>query len=486
MSEQTLIPKQNITDLDATSKWAKKRKLLYLLLTVIVLIIFGVFSYFKFIYTPPSCFDGKQDQKEVGVDCGGPCDTLCGTQVSDIIVKWVKVFKVSDGIYSVAASVENPNKLAGVGKMSFNFKIYDDSGNIIGDRSGNTFIKPHNRFMIFEPNILPKNGSIPVSATISFDKSSVWKVMQYKNMSVLVKNKKLANVLTHPILTATLLNDSIDSLFNLNVVAVVYNSKDKPIAVSSTFVSTIGKNSQKNIFFTWPTPFTIAPKAGCTTPVDAVLVFDRSGSMGFAGSNPPQPITDAKNAALEFIKNMQKEDKIGLVSFATTASSPIDQKLTNLHDKVEKAVESISILSPSRQQHTNLGDGIDKATKELLSQVNDKNIKKAIVILTDGVASRPLNPKDSSDAKYPSNYAHDKALIAIKSGISIYAIGLGKDIKEGFLKNEIVSSSDNYFKASDVSELKDIYHNIAKAICKEEAFTTDIIVHYKNISNNQI
>ncbi len=469
----------------STSKWAKRRKLIYILSIVGVLVVFGVYLFFKLFYTPPSCFDNKQNQKEVGIDCGGPCSNLCGSQVSNLTVDWVKVFKVNSDVYSVAASIENPNLSASTNKIQYVFNIYDSNGSVIEKRPGSTFVKPRDKFIIFEPNIQIENGSVPTRAEVVFGKFPVWKISQSKNSSLVIKNKKLTNVRTQPKLTATLLNKSVVDIPNIKISAVVYDKNNKPLAVSSTYVDIIRKNSQKNIFFTWPTPFLISQKIECTAPVDAMLVFDRSGSMGFAGSNPPQPITDAKDASLEFIKNMKKNDKIGLVSFASEASFPIDQKLTEEHFRVDTAIKSIHILYPPKDQHTNLGDGIKKATDELMSIDNDSNeIKKAIVILTDGVASRPLNPKNKNDVAYPSNYARDIARTAQQYKISIYAIGLGDKIKENFLKKEIVSSPDNYFKASTSNELKGIYNNIAKAICKEKSFVTDIVVHTKNTDGN--
>lgn len=484
MNEESLIPKQDTTPQETTSRWAKKRKFFYTFLFIGIFLIFIVYLSFKLFYTPPSCFDGRQNQMEFGIDCGGPCQNLCSTQVTDIVVKWVEVFKVSDGVYSVAASIENPNRVAGIDDISYNFKLYDNEGVVVKEKSGSVFIKPRDSFIIFEPGIRMEEGVVPTSATITFEESPVWKVTQRRDVPVIVKNKKLINTKTQPRLTATLLNDSVSDMFNLDVFAVVYNSENKPVAVSSTFVDMIEKNSQKDIFFTWPLPISKLPSTGCTTPVDAMLVFDRSGSMGFENTDPPQPLTDAKKAALAFVDNMSEVDQIGLVSFATEASSPIDQTLTKDNTVVKDAINSIEILSPSKKQHTNLGDGIEKASLELLSERRNKDAKGAIVLLTDGVASRPLNPEDNNDRAYPNNYARDKAGSAWDNDISVYVIGLGDKVNEDFLKNEIASSPDNYFKASSVDELKGIYSSISKAVCREESFITDIVVHVKDTDND--
>jgi Mg-chelatase subunit ChlD len=217
-----------------------------------------------------------------------------------------------------------------------------------------------------------------------------------------------------------------------------------------------------------------------------MLVFDRSGSMGFGGQDPPQPLTDAKNAALVFIDGMQDVDQVGLVSFATVASDPVDQTLTSLQSSVKKAIESIVIFSPASEQHTNIGDGIEKATQELLSMRNNSRAKKAIVLLTDGVASRPLNPEKETDQDYPEAYASERAEIARNSEISLYTIGLGDAVNEEFLRDNIATAPNYYYKAATSAGLKEIYDEIAQAVCEEESFTTDVVVHVKPAQNTDV
>ena len=105
--------------------------------------------------------------------------------------------------------------------------------------------------------------------------------------------------------------------------------------------------------------------------------------------------------------------------------------------------------------------------------------QKAIVLLTDGVASRPLNPENEIDKKYPETYAGEKAQVAQSNDISLYVIGLGDTVNEEFLVEEVATAPDYYYKAATPVELKGIYDEIAKAVCREETFITDIVVRVK-------
>jgi hypothetical protein len=468
---------------DATSKWAHKRQVIYILVTVGVLLVLSIYPLFKLFYTPPSCFDGKQNQDEVGVDCGGSsCSVLCGTQVEDITVDWAKSFKVNEGVYDIAASVENPNYTAGVKDAAYTFKVYDENNSLITEKTGTVSITPRDKFIVFESGI-QTNGKVPKNVVFEFSQDIMWTKMSEQAPRIKVKNKKLINIDSSPRFNATILNNSIDNLSDVEIVAVVYNSGGNPVAVSSTYEKTINKGASKDIFFTWPNKFTTRPSGGvCTAPADVALVFDRSGSMGFEGKEPPQPLTDAKNAALVFVDGMQSEDQVALVSFATDASNPIDQTLTSLQKLVQEAIKSIVIFPPALEQHTNIGDGIEKAAAELMSDRGNPKAKKAIVLLTDGVASRPLNPDKKTDKDYPGIYAHEKAVSAQDNEVSLYVIGLGDSVDEEFLKNSIATTPNYYYKAATSAGLKEIYDKIAQAVCKEESFTTDVVVHVKPAS----
>ncbi|GMQ95313.1 MAG: hypothetical protein BMS9Abin13_426 [Patescibacteria group bacterium] len=457
--------------------WSSQRQLIYLLSIVGTLLLLGAYPLFKVFYVAPSCTDGKQNQEEVGIDCGGPCNALCGSQVKDIAVGWSEAFKVGEGIYDLATIIENPNLGAGVGSISYTFKVYDKRNALIANRSGKTFINPLDKFVIFESDVRV-GERVPVKVTFALEENPRWMKAERIENPIVVKNKKLLNTDTSPRLTATLANSSIDSISDIGVTAVIYDNDGNSVAASATFESFLEKNSSKNIFFTWVRPFTTRPKGGvCTAPADAILVFDRSGSMDDDGLSPPQPLTDAKNAALVFAQNVQSVDQVGLVSFATTASDPIDQVLTLDRGTIQESIKNIKIFGGSIQ-HTNLGDAIARAKAELTGRRHNAEARKAMVILTDGIASRPLDP-EGKDQGYPETYARERAAEAQDSNISIYVIGLGGSVNEGFLKNDISSTPEHYYKATTSVGLRGIYDEIAQVVCEEETFITDIFVHVK-------
>ena len=64
--------------------WASNRRLAY-----ISVVLFGVLAVVLFVglvvfYEAPTCFDGKRNGTEEGVDCGGSCDLICSFSAADI------------------------------------------------------------------------------------------------------------------------------------------------------------------------------------------------------------------------------------------------------------------------------------------------------------------------------------------------------------------------------------------------------------------
>lgn len=455
--------------------WAHRRQVVYILTTLLVLAALSAYPIYKFYNKPATCFDEKQNQSETGIDCGGECNLFCSDEVRDIIVNWSESVFVKDGLYDLAASIENPNFRAGSEDIEYVFKIYDEDNALILEKSGTTFIEPREKFVIFEPGV-DMGSKTPFKTVFEIGNNSVWTKMESTPSVVRLKNKKLSKVYSASKLSAVLLNDSLDDLFGVEITAVVSNSDGDIIGVSSTYEDVVRKKSSSDIFFTWPSPFTTKPQTGCTAPTDVMLLFDRSGSMGFDGDDPPQPLTSAKKAAASFLESMTPVDQVGLVSFASTASEPIDHGLTSSLDLVKESINSISIHSPVLEQQTNIGDGIEKSMTELLSLRSNAEARKAIVMLTDGVASRPLNPENNTDQLYPGNYAREKALVAKDNEITIYSIGLGDLVNGEFLANSIASDEDHYYQAVTSDDLKKIYSEIAEAVCKREAFVTEMFV----------
>ena len=450
-------------------QWASRRKNLYLLGIVVVLTTVSFFIFWKFWYRAPTCFDNLKNGDEVGVDCGGSCTLICSVSTVRPIVRWdPRFFEISPGVWSVLIYIENPNTNAVATYFPYKFVLFDENNNILATRDGATILPLHKTVGIFEGGILIDDGLKPRRALFEFGDNIVWQKVQDTDVDLVVTHSPLLRLDTMPRIEAKVKNDGFEDVQNIELVAAVFDGSDNVIAASRTFVEKLNRNEIADVFFTWPRPFELGTKV-CENPVDVMLLLDRSGSMSSLGSNPPQPLTDAKGAASSFIKSMTTRDKVGVSSFATTVKNPIDFNLTNDFDAILTAVDSIQIDS-NGTQYTNIYEALYSGWQELVSPRSIEGSSKVAILLTDGMATAPINPKgggkEADDIKYAETLASEVAINAKRDGVVIYTIGLGSGVNEAFLK-QIASEAGKYYFAPGADNLESIYKNISSEVCQE-------------------
>jgi hypothetical protein len=288
--------------------------------------------------------------------------------------------------------------------------------------------------------------------------------------------------------------------------------------------------------------------------VEIMMVLDKSNSMV---SPSPTPLTNLKAAALSFVsffKETEAADKMGLITFNTTAS--VDHRLSTyfVNDMTAKIN---AITSPAgKMRATNAEEAIDRSDNQAAGGFTDQTgipedsrVQQYLIFFTDGnptafrdsftyrgtvydgvayagpggvnicdgtglsdpVTGDTLRPSGlpggvpatptgdgratSSNTKwlvfaeYPApspygpesnipnnvlgNYLIDTAKKkAIKhatelkaKGIKIYAIGLGADVDEPFLRDNIASAGPGFYEnAPTPDKLEAIFNRIAKEI----------------------
>ncbi|MHB8651666.1 MAG: vWA domain-containing protein [Minisyncoccota bacterium] len=445
--------------------WSLRRQIMYGVGGVLLLALLLWYPAYLVFHRTPSCNDGAKNQNETGVDCGGRCARACIDAQAPLTVNWVRFFQVGDGVYDIAASVENKNERAGIPDLGYTFTLYDESGKSIATKPGDTFINPREEAILFAPTV--RVTGVPVRAEVVLHNDTDWyQVPSSAQHLITVRDQAFSGKDTRPLLTATIVNTNSQDLFNVEAVGVVYGGGSVPVGVSSTRVDTLPGDGTARVSFYWPLAFVAkTPTTGCSAPADVMLLIDRSGSMR------GKPLVDALHAAGVFVDRVTGADQVGVVSFAGDASHPIDQGLSLDHSAAQSALKTVAI--GKGLQYTNMSAAIAAALEEFSSSRARLGGKHAIVALTDGVANRPLDPK-GKDEHYAETAAAGGAAAARQADISIYAVGLGREVNTDFLKTKIASDPSKYYAAATSGELEAIYQNIAQAVCKEELFTTKV------------
>ncbi len=263
----------------------------------------------------------------------------------------------------------------------------------------------------------------------------------------------------------------------------------------------------------------------CTqTPVDMVLIIDRSGSMDYTSrcdwwqlvcknkpscslgyewvknttydqtqtwcdarnqSAPhnsvylaiyPKKIDAAKSAANSFLGLMGNNDQSALISYATSAT--LDKGLSTVHLDTRTAINNL-VTSGA----TNIGDAIKLGIEELKSTRSNPQANHAMILLTDGMANKPNGPGYGEYAA-DVTYAENQATAAAALGYKIFTIGLGNDgeINETMLQNIANSTGATYYHSANQTDLETIYNSIATQICTEYGSIAGCV--YNDQNNN--
>lgn len=234
--------------------WASRRRALYSIIILLGLAVIVGIPMFFLLYEEPTCSDGKQNQNEVGIDCGGSCELLCDSQVVLPAILWSRSFAVTEGVYNSVAYIENPNFKAGTFEVSYIFKLFDSENILVTERRGITYISPNNAFVVFEGGIVT-GERIPARTFFEFRGEPKWFELNNPAISLVIENRILSDTNSSPKLDATLKNISTEDIKDIEIMAIIFDTNDNAIASSRTVVKLLPKSSVQDIAFTWPKPF---------------------------------------------------------------------------------------------------------------------------------------------------------------------------------------------------------------------------------------
>lgn len=439
--------------------WAFWRRFQYSAVLSILLVILGGSFYYNNLYVTPTCFDGKHNGEEAGVDCDGSCLRVCAFNAEKPIVRWARSFRVIDGQYNAVAYVENPNQSIGTPELAYTFSLYDADG-LITEESGTTFLPPNGAYPIFAGRLQTGNR-VPTQTFLELQPAELWLPITTGREQFSLVRRVLRSTDTDPRLEATLLNNALTNTGEVDVVATIFDANGNALATSQTVVDDFIPRSEANVVFTWPEPIAKTLRS-CEIPTDVVVAIDLSGSMNNDQDEPPEPITSVVAAAENFIARLQPTDQAGLVTFASEAV--INEGFANPL-AVMSRVRMLTIDPAEEQGNTNTGDAFVRADELFTSAAKNPDARKVLVILTDGLATAP--------EEEPADYAIARAAELKTTDVEIYAIGLGEQVDMEFVRT--IASEGAAYQALSRDQIDRIYQQITGAICEDGAAIIDIV-----------
>jgi hypothetical protein len=224
----------------------------------------GLFVFFTlvslflyYIISPaPTCSDGKKNQAEKGIDCGGtcaPCKDATITQ--DIVINEVALTLGGNNSYDVVAKITNPNNILGTGSFNYTFKLTDEAGSVIATREGNNFILPADSKYVAELGLQTDNNAVPANVELVIGSDVKWEQLNTVGKPQIgVYNKNFGQILTSVGSQAdgVIRNESGYDLNKISIVVILRSEKGDIIGVNKTEKNAVRIKEERDFRLTWP------------------------------------------------------------------------------------------------------------------------------------------------------------------------------------------------------------------------------------------
>ncbi len=231
--------------------WSNRRKSLYALLAIAIIVVGIGLPGYRLFYVAPSCTDSKKNGDEKGVDCGGSCTKLCSSNfISVPPASWVRYKEVAPGLYNVAAYIINPNKNASAKRIPYKMIFIDRDGIQIGDIQGTFDLPPGRNTLIFKTSVSIQDQK-PVRAIVDFDHDPDWVLATDALQGLDVADKEYTEQGDSE-LNVRLKNSSPVTMRNVTVYAILKDHGANVIDFSKTIVDEIASGGTATAPFTWP------------------------------------------------------------------------------------------------------------------------------------------------------------------------------------------------------------------------------------------
>ncbi|NHN29574.1 vWA domain-containing protein [Paenibacillus agricola] len=254
----------------------------------------------------------------------------------------------------------------------------------------------------------------------------------------------------------------------LAVSAVGSSGSSMPSSPSDPLEVDVGESIQLKYVLTPSGSYT---ESTARDPINMVMLLDKSSSMNNTdGSNKQSRITIEKTASKDLVDQIsgtQLNDKIGIVQFNDVASVLADR--TNNYNALKAQINS---LSPSG------GTNIEHALRKAIPMLTGVN-HPYIVLVTDGYTTHYYEDSRSGSIKNEQK-ARSMALTVANElaamKVPVYTVALGaiggSDVDHQLLASIASKTGAKDYKASNTTELNQVFANIKQEISKQGTIKT--------------
>ena len=233
--------------------WRIRRQLSALLLVFLVIGGFGLWVVARSL-PEASCFDGRRNRGEVGIDCGGPCAPCELANPKPLSIFWARSVRASGEAYDAVALVENANDVLSSAAVEYEFTLLDKFG-VIGRRPGTTFIYPQERLYIVEPNIRTSREALQVEFAV---RKVAWQAAGAPRPSLVVERRahvvREENGKMQSVVEAQILNAGPYRFREMEVHVAVFDEAGNVIGANRIVAEDIFPGERRTVRSIWPEP----------------------------------------------------------------------------------------------------------------------------------------------------------------------------------------------------------------------------------------
>jgi len=234
-------------------------------LAVFFFILFIIYLFW--LKPAATCFDSRQNQGELGIDCGGPCPAC---EIKTLIPpesSWIKYFPADDQTI-LAVEIRNLNLNWGADYFSYTFDIYGDGGVKIKSLTKNSFIYSGEIKYLFEPVEINFKNIKDVGISFSDIRWKSAKEFPKPSLQVReIKTESTARDGAGVIISGFITNNNAFGLSKVRIIGFLFNQSGAQINASKTEFENIKAFEEKPFKINFPKNISLITAPSQMTPL---------------------------------------------------------------------------------------------------------------------------------------------------------------------------------------------------------------------------
>lgn len=227
-----------------------------IIIALIFLIFFSGISYSIYLLATenPTCFDGKQNQGEEGIDCGAVCGVLCDPETQPLKIISSQIIQTQYQEYDFIAFIQNPNTAYGVSELSYEIRFLNPSHGEVARRQEKFYIQPGQTRYIIEQAV--KSEDSIVSAELKFGNPQ-WQKIEGEKIAIdfPLESEQYRDIGSAPVYSqfeGVISNNSNFDLDRVDIAVLLLDQTETIVGINTTVIRTLPAKTERYFKVTWP------------------------------------------------------------------------------------------------------------------------------------------------------------------------------------------------------------------------------------------